>query len=71
MVTKMRELNRSGVLTKLEALDTKYLQKIFVGGPRNRDIELSEVNIIICQSKSLPSVSDVDSVAPGMPAAVD
>ena len=43
VVAKMRELNRSGVLTKLEALDTKYLQKIFVGGPRNRDIELSEV----------------------------
>ena len=42
----MRELNRSGVLTKLEALDTKYLQKIFVGGgPRNRDIELSAVNL--------------------------
>ena len=46
VVAKMRELNRSGVLTKLEALDTKYLQKIFVGGPRNRDIELSEVQIV-------------------------
>ena len=35
-----RELNRSGVLTKLAALDSKYLQKIFVGGPRDKDIVL-------------------------------
>ena len=69
MVSKMRELNRSGVLTKLEALDTKYLQKIFVGGPRNRDIELSEVSIN--RSGSIPTVSGVKTVAPGMPAVVD
>ena len=40
----MRELNRSGVLKKLEALDTKYLQKIFVAAQSNREIELSEVS---------------------------
>ncbi len=40
----MRELNRSGVLKKLEALDTKYLQKIFVGAQLNREVELSEVS---------------------------
>ena len=41
----MRELNRSGVLTRLEALDSKYLQRIFVGGPLNREVELSEVTL--------------------------
>jgi len=33
------------VLTTLEALDTKYLQKSSVGAPRNRDIHLLLVHL--------------------------
>ena len=43
MLHSMRELNRKGVLTKLEDLDNRYLQKFFLGAKASKEIELSEV----------------------------
>lgn len=44
MLHSMRELNRKGVLTKFEDLDSKYLQKFFLGGKSSKEIELSEAS---------------------------
>ena len=43
MIARVREANREGILAKLDAWDQRYLQRIFLGGRKGKEVEMSEV----------------------------